>query len=72
MHEIRECLLPVDEDDRDPLAVALFELRIARDVDLVELEGDVCADAREDAARVLAEMAAGSSVERDAMGRAHG
>ena len=73
MNEIRERLLPVDEQDGDPLAVALLEVRVAGDVDLVELEGDVFTDAREHAARVLAKMAAGRAVERDVVprGRAH-
>jgi hypothetical protein len=72
MDEIGERLLPIDEDDGDPLAVTLLELGIPGDVDLFELEGDVLADAREHATRVLAEMAAGGSVKRQAMDRAHG
>jgi hypothetical protein len=37
-HEVGECPLAVDLDDRQPLAVASLQLRVARDVDLVELE----------------------------------
>jgi hypothetical protein len=73
MYEMGERLLPVDENDWDPLAVARLELRIAGDVDLVQLERDVLLDACEYAGRVLAEMAAGGAVEGDRVStdRAH-
>ena len=74
MDEIGERFLPVDKDDGDPLAEALLELTIAGDVDLLELEGDLVADTRQHAARVLAEMAARGAVEPNGVltGRAHG
>jgi hypothetical protein len=63
VHEVREGLLPVDLDDRDPLPVGTLELGIAGDVDLDELEPDVGADGLDHPRRALAEMAALRPVE---------
>jgi len=65
LHEVRERLFPVDLDDRDQLPVARFQLGIAVDFDLLELERRLGADVLEDAASSLAEMAALCVVERD-------
>ena len=37
-HVVDECALAVDLDHRQPLAVALLQLRVAADVDLEQLE----------------------------------
>ena len=71
MHEIREGLLTLDEDDRNPLPVAPLEVRIAPDVDLLELERDFRANLLEDAARALAQMAPLGGVDTDPRDRAH-
>ncbi len=65
MDEVRERLLAADDDDRDALAVPSLELRVAADVDLLELERDLGAADIENAARALAEMAALGVVEAD-------
>jgi len=57
--------LAVDLDDREPLAVAGLELRVARDVDLLELEAELGAELLELPARPVAEVAALCVVERD-------
>ena len=73
MDEVGEGLLPVHEDDGDPIAVALLELRVARDVPLLEVEVDFRSHALENEPGALAEMAAARPVDRDGLtGRAHG
>ncbi len=57
--------LAVDLDHRQPLAVACLELRVARDVDLLEVERELRAQRFELAARPLAEVAALGGVEPD-------
>ncbi|HVN60709.1 MAG TPA: hypothetical protein VMT59_05570 [Gaiellaceae bacterium] len=57
--------LAVELDDRERLAVAGLELRVARDVDLLELEAELGAKLLELPARPLAEVAALCVVERD-------
>jgi hypothetical protein len=68
LDEVRERALAVDLDDRKPLAVAGLELRIAADVDLLELERMPRAHGLEHAASTLAEVTAGRREERDANG----
>jgi hypothetical protein len=57
--------LAVDLDDREPLAVAGLELRVAGDVDLLEREAELGAELLELLARPVAEVAALCVVERD-------
>ena len=63
--EVDEGALSVDLDDWQPLAILRFELLVAADIDLLELERRLGADVLEDAASSLAEMAALCVVERD-------
>jgi hypothetical protein len=72
MHVVHERLRPVDLDDRDALAVAALEFRVARDVDLLEVERGLRADPFENAAGGLAEVAAARGVEPDLCVRAYG
>jgi hypothetical protein len=62
---VRERALAVDLDHRQPLAVARFELRVAGNVDLRELEARVRGDGDERLPRPLAEVATGRVVEDD-------
>ena len=64
--EVGKRLLVPDENDGDPLTVAALELRIARDVDLLQLERDVGTDALDHPPCALAEMTAGRRVQGDA------
>jgi hypothetical protein len=57
--------LAVDLDHRDQLAVPGLELRIARDLDPIELEAELLAQRRELRLGALAQMAVGRPVERD-------
>jgi hypothetical protein len=57
VHVVAERLVAVDLDDRDPLAVLALELRVARDVDLLELEVELGLDVGENAAGSVAEVA---------------
>ncbi len=65
MDVVREHPLAVDFDDREPLPVAGLELRVARDVDLLEREAELGTEFLELLARPVAEMAALRVVERD-------
>jgi hypothetical protein len=65
LDEVRERALAVDLDDGQPLAVARFQLRVAADVDLLELELDVGADCLDRAACRGAEVAALGVIEGD-------
>ncbi len=65
MDVVGEDPLTVDLDDRKPFAVAGLELRVARDVDLLEREAELGAELLELVARPVAEMAALRVVERD-------
>ena len=56
----------IELDHGQPLAVAPLEVRVAADVDLLELEPELVAERRELTARRLAEVAAVGVVERDA------
>ncbi len=67
LDQVHEGAPPVDLDDRKELAIVPLELGVARDVDLLELEGDVGGDPVEDAARALAEMTTLGRVENDAV-----
>jgi hypothetical protein len=60
--EVRERLLAVDLDDRQKLSVARLELRVAGDVDLVQVELDVLPDRGERRPRPLAKTAVLSGV----------
>ena len=53
-------------DDREQLAVALLELRVAGDVDLLDGEAQLGRERGERPARPLAEVAAGRAVDDDA------
>jgi hypothetical protein len=68
MDVVGEDALAVDLDHRQPLAVTRFELRVAADVDLVEVERMSSTHPVEHLARALAEVAAGRAEERDASG----
>jgi hypothetical protein len=63
--EVHEGALAVDLDDGEPLAVLRFELFVAADVDLPELERHLGTDILEHTTGALAEVAALSVVERD-------
>ena len=65
---IREDLLAVDLDDRDQLAVARLELRVAVDRDLLELELELVAEGPHLRERPLAEVAALGVVDDNASG----
>jgi hypothetical protein len=51
---VDECPLPVDLHYRQPFAVPVFEFRVAADVDFLELERRLSADALDDPASTLA------------------
>jgi hypothetical protein len=63
--EVREGPLAVDLDDRQPLPIAILELRVPRDVDLLQLEGLLSTCRVQDAPRRRAEVAAVRVVEGD-------
>jgi hypothetical protein len=65
---VDERALALDLDHRQPLAVPGFELRVAADVDLLELERDLRARFLQDRAGTLAEVAALRVVQRDVRG----
>jgi hypothetical protein len=65
MDVIGERALPVDLDDRQPLAVARLELGIAADVDFVELERNRGPHLVKHRPRPLAEATAGRDEQRD-------
>ncbi len=65
MHVIDEASLPVDLDDRDPLAVLRLERGVAVDRNLAQLEAELVARRGDDAAGCLAKVAARRGVERD-------
>ncbi len=65
VHVVREDPLAVDLDHGQPLAVARLELRLAGDVDLLQLEALFAAQLGQLRPRALAEMAVGGVVEGD-------
>ncbi len=69
MDEVREGFLVPHENHWNPLAVPPFEFRIAGDVDLLELEGNLGADVVDHPARALAQVTARCRVQRDARRR---
>jgi hypothetical protein len=76
MEEVGERLHAVDENHRDPLPIALLELGVSGDVDLLQLEWRLFPHLRKDPARAFAEVAASGVEERDPVpnpprGRAH-
>jgi hypothetical protein len=62
---VDESPLTVDLDDRQPLAVAGLELRVAADVDLFELELVLLPKRCERAQRTLTEMTAFGVIQDD-------
>jgi len=62
---VREDPLAFDLDHGQPLAVTRLEVRLAGDVDLLELERLLIAELGQLRSRALAEMAVGSVVEGD-------
>jgi hypothetical protein len=66
LDEVRERALAVDLDNGQPFAVAGFQLRVAADVDLLEVELDLGADCLDRAASRGAEVAPLGVVEGDA------
>jgi hypothetical protein len=65
VHVVHEPPASVDLDDRDPFAVRRLELVVAVDRDLPQVEAELGPRRADDAARRLAEMAAGGRVEND-------
>jgi hypothetical protein len=57
LDEVDERLLAVDLDDRDQLAIPPFELRVAADIDLLEVEAKLVAQLDDRRPRALAEVA---------------
>jgi hypothetical protein len=70
--EERESLLPIDDDDGNSLAVTVLELLVSRDVDLLEIEWNLCADGLDHTQSVLTEVTPLRGIERDATDRARG
>jgi hypothetical protein len=66
MDVVREDALPVDLDDRQPLAIPLLEAGVTADVDLLEVERVLGPHVLEHRPGPLAEVAAGGGKERDA------
>jgi hypothetical protein len=66
VHVVREHPLAVDLHHREPLPIPSFELRIAADVDLLELERMTDTNVVEHRARPLAEVAPDRGEERNA------
>jgi hypothetical protein len=56
-HEVHERTLAVDLDDREQLAVAGLELRVAVDQDLLELEAELVSELGDSLASALAKVA---------------
>jgi hypothetical protein len=57
LHVVREPAPAVDLDDRQPFPVLGLERRVARDVDLVELEAELGVEAAHDLECAPAQMA---------------
>jgi hypothetical protein len=65
LDEERERPLAVDLNDREPLAVAGLELRVAADIDLLQVEPEVVPNGTHDTLRGGAEVAPLGVVEDD-------
>ena len=65
MHEVRERLVAADKHHGNPLAIAALKLRIAGDVDVLELEPELRPDRVDHAPGARAEVATRGAVERD-------
>jgi len=65
VHVVDEAPATLDLHDRDPFAVCRLELGIAVDRDLPQLEAELVARSRDEAAGRLAKMAAGRGEEDD-------
>jgi hypothetical protein len=72
IHVIDESALAVDLHDRKPLPVPGLELRVASDVDFVELEVDLLPGVSEDLPRPLAQVATLRVVEDDPTDKCRG
>ena len=72
VHVVRERSLAVDLDDRQPLAVARFQLRNAADVDLLQVEVFLGPERLELSAGALAKVAVGRVEEDDPRDKARG
>ena len=68
MDVVGEDPLAVDLDDREPLPVAGLEVRIARDVDLLERETELGTQLLELRAGPVAQVTSGRVVEGDRYG----
>ena len=66
LYEVGERPLAADLDDGQPLPVRGLELGLAADIDLLQLEPELCLRAANDALSRRAEVAAVSVVEDDA------
>jgi hypothetical protein len=66
MDVVGEDALAVDLDDREPLAIRRLQLRVAADVDLLQLERMLRTNGSEHLAGPLAEVAPRRGEERDA------
>jgi hypothetical protein len=66
LDEVGERPLPVDLDDRQPLPVPRFELSVAADVDLLQLEAELVPRRANDPLRRRTEVAPLGVVEDDA------
>jgi len=62
---VDEGALAADLDHREPLAVPSFQLRVAGDVDLDELEPELRTRAPERLLRALAQVTPGRVIQRD-------
>jgi hypothetical protein len=63
LHEIFEELLPIERNDGDTLEIRSMESVVGGDVELAQLEGNVCGDTGERVASVDAEMTVGLGIE---------
>jgi len=66
---VRETAPPVDLDDRQPCAVLGLEGGIAGDIHLAQLEAELLAELRDNAAGALAQVAARGVIDGDARPR---
>jgi hypothetical protein len=68
VHEVRKGSLAVDLDDRNVLPIPRFEHRVARDVDLGQVEMVLAPNAAHNRERALAEVAIRRVVDDDVVG----
>jgi hypothetical protein len=65
LHVVREAAAAVDLDNGQPLPMRGFERRVARDLDLAEIEAELELQLPDHFARAIAEVAARRMVEND-------